>query len=236
MAKGRAILEVRFDTAVADDDHCGVARRKDSWWRRGWGEAKAFYSSWWFKIPTALLATGAAVAGALVPAGTKWTVVLAAVSAAGAAFVLGSIVFVVMVALAPGRSAHAALWNEIKTLKEQVAAGSVGSVTEAAARREIAEELRDSEVVLAAAIDTRRFWPAGMSLKNEKLGRYEAHISNEDQLYRVVKQAYREIDNLNALHGLYGTRDDGSPAKFSASSAKIESGLEAVRVARSRLD
>lgn len=98
--------------------------------RRAWGDAKACYRSFWFIGPAALLATVAAVGGAIVPETTDlWVKAMLAVgSAAGPPIVLGLLVLLIAFALAPGRCRRVAMDARLDRIEEaQAAAASSGS-------------------------------------------------------------------------------------------------------------
>lgn len=87
--------------------------------RRAWRDAKDFYRTFWFKVPTALLTTGAIVTGALLPQDASAEVVtaLAVSSGVGVAFALGLVVVFVMLALAPSRRRYDGLRERLDKLE-----------------------------------------------------------------------------------------------------------------------
>jgi hypothetical protein len=98
-----------------------MAEPELSLWRRAWVDAKVVYATYWFKVPAFLLALGAILGAIFVPVLTWAKVLVAVLGGPGAPALLGVVVLLTMLALAPGRRRKAQLDDRLDRLEQSVA-------------------------------------------------------------------------------------------------------------------
>jgi len=99
--------------------------------RRAWRDAEAAYRSPWIYLPIAILATGAAIAGILLPEGAavETKVILASASAMGLPLTAGAALFIVMLACAPRKRGEDITRARLDALEDKVQAPGKAALT-----------------------------------------------------------------------------------------------------------
>lgn len=144
--------------------------------RRGWSDLQVCVGSVWFYIPAALLTAGFAAYGATLPTdATPWErIVFAVAGSLGGALILGSLVFALLVAMAPVRQ------------RDDARALVVPDMDPAA----LAERFSTWLIAKRAAMPA---WPLAdrvdISFKREIQDRRRADQANAIQQYRLAEDA-----------------------------------------------